>query len=34
VSERLCHFNGSRRQIQEKTAQTAVDMVRRFLLVS
>lgn len=34
VSERLCHFNGSRRQIQEKTAQTAVDMVRRFLLAS
>ncbi len=32
VSDRLCRFNGSRRQIQEKTAQTAVDMVRRALL--
>jgi len=32
VSDRLCHFHGSRRQIQEKTAQTAVDMVRRALL--
>ena len=30
--EQLCHFNGSRRQIQEKTAQTAMDMVRRALL--
>lgn len=32
VTDRLCRFYGSRRQIQEKTAQTAVDMVRRFLL--
>ena len=32
VSERLCRFTGSRRQIQEKTAQTAIDMVRRALL--
>ena len=34
VVDRLCRFNGSRRQIQEKTAQTAVDMVRRALLAS
>jgi nicotinamide-nucleotide amidase len=33
VTDRLCHFTGSRRQIQEKTAQAAVDMVRRALLV-
>lgn len=32
VMDRLCHFTGSRRQIQEKTAQTALDMVRRALL--
>lgn len=32
VIDQLCRFYGSRRQIQEKTAQTAVDMVRRFLL--
>jgi len=32
VTDRLCHFHGSRRQIQEKTAQIAVDMVRRILL--
>ena len=32
VSDRLCRFYGSRRQIQEKTAQTAIDMVRRALL--
>ena len=32
ISDRLCHFTGSRRQIQEKTAQTAMDMVRRALL--
>lgn len=32
VIDRLCRFTGSRRQIQEKTAQTAVDMVRRALL--
>lgn len=32
LSDQLCHFNGSRRQIQEKTAQTAIDMVRRALL--
>nr|WP_320010830.1 CinA family nicotinamide mononucleotide deamidase-related protein [uncultured Desulfobulbus sp.] len=31
-SEQRCHFVGSRRQIQEKTAQTAMDMVRRALL--
>jgi nicotinamide-nucleotide amidase len=30
--EQRCHFVGSRRQIQEKTAQTAMDMVRRALL--
>ena len=33
VSDRHVRFTGSRRQIQEKTAQTAVDMVRRALLV-
>ena len=33
VTDQLCRFTGSRRQIQEKTAQTAVDMVRRALLV-
>ncbi len=27
-----CHFRGSRQQIQEQTAQTAMDMVRRALL--
>ena len=32
VTDRLCRFTGSRRQIQEKSAQTAVDMVRRALL--
>jgi len=32
VSERLYHFTGSRRQIQEKTAHTALDLVRRALL--
>ncbi len=32
VMDRLCHFVGSRRQIQEKTAQTALDLVRRALL--
>lgn len=32
VFDRLCRFYGSRRQIQEKTAQTAIDMVRRALL--
>ena len=32
VSDRLCHFTGSRRQIQEKTAHTALDLVRRALL--
>jgi competence/damage-inducible protein CinA C-terminal domain len=32
VTDRLCRFTGVRRQIQEKTAQTAVDMVRRALL--
>jgi nicotinamide-nucleotide amidase len=34
VIDRLCHFIGSRRQIQEKTAQTALDLVRRALLES
>jgi nicotinamide-nucleotide amidase len=34
VVDRLCRFNGSRRQIQEKTVQTAVDMVRQALLAS
>jgi nicotinamide-nucleotide amidase len=34
VIDRLCHFVGSRRQIQEKTAQTALDLVRRALLES
>lgn len=34
VTHRLCRFHGSRRQIQEKTAQTAMDMVRRALLAS
>ncbi|MDD2464599.1 MAG: nicotinamide-nucleotide amidohydrolase family protein, partial [Desulfobulbus sp.] len=32
VNAQLYHFNGSRQQIQEKTAQTAMDMVRRALL--
>lgn len=32
VIDRLCHFTGSRRQIQEKSAQTALDLVRRALL--
>ena len=32
LSHRLCHFYGSRRKILEKTAQTAMDMVRRALL--
>lgn len=32
VSDRLYHFTGSRRQIQEKTAHTALDLVRRALL--
>ncbi len=32
VSDRLCHFTGSRRQIQEKTAHMALDLVRRALL--
>ena len=32
VSDRLCHFTGSRRQVQEKTTQTALDLVRRALL--
>ncbi|MCL2457261.1 MAG: nicotinamide-nucleotide amidohydrolase family protein [Desulfobulbus sp.] len=32
VIDRLCLVTGSRHQIQEKTAQTAVDMVRRALL--
>ncbi|NLX19096.1 MAG: CinA family nicotinamide mononucleotide deamidase-related protein [Desulfobulbus sp.] len=32
VSSRVHHFHGSRRQIQEKTAHTAIDMVRRALL--
>ena len=32
LSDQRCHFHGSRRQIQEKTAQTAMDMVRRALL--
>lgn len=32
LSDQRCHFSGSRRQIQEKTAQTAMDMVRRALL--
>lgn len=32
LSDRRCHFYGARRQIQEKTAQTAMDMVRRALL--
>lgn len=32
VTDRLCRFYGSRRQIQEKTAQTAIDMVRRALI--
>jgi nicotinamide-nucleotide amidase len=34
VVDRLYRFNGSRRQIQEKTVQTAVDMVRQALLAS
>ncbi len=34
VTDRLCHFVGSRRQIQEKTTQTALDLVRRALLES
>ncbi len=32
VTDRLCRLTGSRRHIQEKTAQTAIDMVRRALL--
>jgi len=32
VSDHLCHFTGSRRQVQEKTTQTALDLVRRALL--
>lgn len=32
LSDQRCHFYGARRQIQEKTAQTAMDMVRRALL--
>ena len=32
VVDQLCHFTGTRRQIQEKTAQTALDLVRRALL--
>lgn len=32
INDQLYRFNGSRRQIQEKTAQTAMDMVRRALL--
>ena len=34
VIDRLYHFTGSRRQIQEKTVQTALDLVRRALLES
>ncbi len=34
VIDRLCHFTGSRRQIQEKTTQTALDLVRHALLES
>ena len=34
VIDRVYHFIGSRRQIQEKTAQTALDLVRRALLES
>ena len=32
VSDHLFHFSGSRRQIQEKTAHAALDLVRRFFL--
>ncbi|MFP7754136.1 competence/damage-inducible protein A [Thermodesulfobacteriota bacterium B35] len=32
VSDRLYHFTGSRRQIQERTACTALDTIRRALL--
>jgi len=32
VIDQLCHFTGSRRQIQEKTTQTVLDLVRRALL--
>lgn len=32
VKDTLCHFSGSRKEIQEMTAQTALDMVRRVLL--
>lgn len=32
LSDQRCRFHGTRRQIQEKTAQTAMDMVRRALL--
>lgn len=32
VTSRQCHFYGSRRQIQEKTTQTAIDMIRRVLI--
>lgn len=34
VVDRLFHFHGSRTQIQEKTAHTALDLVRRALLDS
>jgi nicotinamide-nucleotide amidase len=34
VMDQLYHFTGSRRQIQEKTVQTALDLVRRALLES
>jgi len=32
VTDSLFHFSGNRKQIQEKTAQTALDLVRRSLL--
>lgn len=32
VHDHLFHFSGSRRQVQEKTAHTALDLVRRALL--
>lgn len=34
VKDQLYHFTGSRRQIQEKTAHTALDLVRRTVLES
>ena len=34
IHDHLFHFNGSRRQIQEKTAHSALDLVRRALLAS